>query len=161
MQKSYLKMSNGLVFLMIPFLFTSCLRNLNQTEYFRKLEILYPAQYELLTTNQSKVEEQIKEAVINHFSDEEVTNIEHWGAKTYYCGEVIRTKVVVYPELTPSDDPYTMGSYRVGSSWEEYVDGGSKVLMDKGTYSSNGKKKYYALFFRVSEDGSIKVFHIV
>lgn len=75
--------------IVFPILFLSgCLRNLNVSEFFRKLEAKNSDYYELVVDHQSEIEE----AIIKNIEEEggkEVDWITFWGEGRYACGDVI------------------------------------------------------------------------
>lgn len=67
---------------------TGCLKNLNEAEFFRKLEIKSPEYYDWLSDHQSEVEASISSYIQNDW-DEEIEWITFWGESRYACGEAV------------------------------------------------------------------------
>lgn len=67
---------------------TGCLRNLNETEFFRKLEIKGAEYYDLVLENQAEIEAEIKKRIEDEM-DKTVEWITFWGEGRYACGSVI------------------------------------------------------------------------
>ena len=84
-------MSKILIVILSLALFTSCLRNLNVTEFFRKLEIKAPEYFEKINGDRAVYEEKIKE-LIEDYTGRKVESITYWGEGRYACGNVI-TKI--------------------------------------------------------------------
>lgn len=81
-------MKKSILFLSIILVFTGCLRNLNETEFFRKLEIKNPTYYDIIAPNKEEIEALIKEEVEEEYG-EAVEWITYWGESRYACGDVI------------------------------------------------------------------------
>jgi hypothetical protein len=80
-------------FIIISLLFigcTGCLKNLNQTEYFRKLEIKKESWYDLVVNNRSAFETSIRACIADEVG-ENIEKITYWGEGRYACGKVVRT----------------------------------------------------------------------
>lgn len=83
--------SKSFLFISLLFLFSSCLKNLNQEDFFRKLEIKNNAYHELITSDRGAYEASIKKQVEETIGDQ-LTSITYWGESRYYCGDVISKK---------------------------------------------------------------------
>ena len=84
-------MSKVIVITLSLVLFSSCLKNLNVSEFFRKLEIKAPEYYEMINDDREIYEVKIKE-FIEEYTDRKVESITYWGEGRYACGNVI-TKI--------------------------------------------------------------------
>ena len=82
MKKSYL-------LLFVLFSFSSCLKNLNVTEFFRKLEIKSPEYFEIINNDRSYFEEEIRLLIEEEFGGN-LESITFWGEGRYACGNVIK-----------------------------------------------------------------------
>ncbi len=101
-----------LLILIIATTSTSCLRNLNVTEFFRKLEIKSPEYYQIINSNKSVYEKAIKEKV-ESMEDKEVEWITFWGESRYACGMVIT-------EVDGEDYVAVPGEYKLKGETRSY-----------------------------------------
>lgn len=81
-------MKNLLLFVLIVMGFSSCLRNLNVTEFFRKLEIKAPAYADIIKDDVTAFETAISKE-IEEQENGEIEWITYWGESRYACGNVI------------------------------------------------------------------------
>ena len=65
---------------------SSCLKNLNQTEFKRKLEIKNPEYLEQFESFQDSYESAIKEYLEELYGNE-IESITYWGEGAYACGK--------------------------------------------------------------------------
>lgn len=72
----------------LVFVFSSCLSNLNVTEFFRKLEVKSPQYYEIISSNRSEIEESIKEHLEKE-NNVEIEKVLYWGEGRYACGKAV------------------------------------------------------------------------
>lgn len=77
-----------LLFVVILASFSSCLRNLNVSEFFRKLEIKAPGYYEIINGNRDAFEAAITKEIEKE-EEGEVEWVTFWGESRYACGGVI------------------------------------------------------------------------
>ncbi len=76
----------ALILVVLPL--SGCLRNLNVTEFFRKLEIKNESYFEIVSANQTAIEALIKEELeLNVEGD--IIWITFWGESRYACGDVV------------------------------------------------------------------------
>ena len=113
----------------LTFSLSSCLKNLNESEYFRKLEIKAPDQYKIVSAHKGEIEDQVEQALKDAVG-KELTEVTHWGAGRYACGPAVSKNME--GKLT------TQGTYR--------YDGMEKLQVG-----------YYGLIYEVSEEGKINI----
>jgi hypothetical protein len=107
---------------------TGCLRNLNQSEFFRKLEIKKDSWYNLVVDNQSAFEASILKFVEEE-TDGSIEQITYWGEGRYACGKVIR---------------------------QDFED--NDVLVVSGVFFLEGQKSkhLYSIYFKPNEGGELE-----
>lgn len=125
-------MRNFLLLLLLVLSFSSCLRNLNVSEFFRKLAIKSPEYSEIISGNVAGFET----AIAKEIEDSEGGELEwitYWGESRYACGNVIEKVegedyVVVLGEykLKGEDKSYTYKIYFIPDEEELLKD----VLID-------------------------------
>lgn len=77
-----------MIAVVVAVFFTSCLRNLNEIEFFRKLEIKNKDYYDWVYPKKAEAELALKET-LEETLDMEVEWITFWGESRYSCGDVI------------------------------------------------------------------------
>lgn len=97
-------MKQFVLYVLIFFSFSSCLRNLNVSEFFRKLEIKSPEYAKIINANVSGFETAIAKE-IEETEDAQIEWITYWGESRYACGGVIE-------QMDGDDFVVVLGEYK-------------------------------------------------
>jgi hypothetical protein len=120
---------------LIVLIMTSCLQNLNVTEFFRKLKIKSPQYYEIISANRSEIENSIKEHLEKEY-DVEIERVLYWGEGSYACGKAV---------ITIDEVPYvtTSGYYFIKENPEKKNYYNIKFIPNPNGQISNVIFEYY------------------
>ena len=90
----------NLLLIIFVFTLTSCVKNLNEEVYFRKVKNKSPETHKILVKHKEKIEEQIRKALLPEM-ETTATRLTFWGEGVDYVnrpfdGEVLSMRGLVY-----------------------------------------------------------------